>query len=119
MKTSFLVFKNTGKPTKKVWFYEVENDGYSKGAQRKPQSDKNDLPDLLLKWPERKESEESWLVEVNKIKENDFILSANAYKPELTSGEENHRALKDILKEIDVLGSEMNKQRTKVSELLK
>lgn len=99
VKTSFLIFKNTGKPTEKVWFYEVENDGYSKGTQRKPQPDKNDLPDLLEKWKTKKDSNKSWTVDRKQIDENDFILSASAYKP-AGSIEQNHREPKEILKEI-------------------
>lgn len=34
-KTSILVFEK-GKPTEKVWYYQVENDGYTKGANRTP-----------------------------------------------------------------------------------
>ncbi|MBI5055234.1 MAG: N-6 DNA methylase [Nitrospirae bacterium] len=34
-KTSILIFEK-GKPTEKVWFYNVENDGFTKGANRTP-----------------------------------------------------------------------------------
>jgi len=34
-KTSILIFEK-GKPTEKVWFYSVENDGFTKGANRTP-----------------------------------------------------------------------------------
>lgn len=117
VKTSFSVFKNTGKPTQKVWFYGVENDGYSKGTQRKPQQDKNDLPDLLDKWPERKESEKSWIVDRKQIKENDFILSASAYKP-ANSIEQNHRDPKEILKEIDELGTDLENTKDEIKRKL-
>lgn len=111
VKTSFLIFKNTGKPTQKVWFYEVENDGYSKGTQRKPDPTKNDLPDLLSKWPERKVSEKSWGVIVEKIKENDFILSSSTYKPENTENKQNFREPKEILEDIQ------NIQENLISEI--
>jgi type I restriction enzyme M protein len=101
VKTSFLVFKNTGKPTEKVWFYEIENDGFSKGTQRHPLPDKNDIPDLLSKWPKRLESEKSWLVEKKKIEENDYILTASSYKTAIGNAD-SHRDPKKILEEIRV-----------------
>ncbi|MDP2786489.1 MAG: N-6 DNA methylase [Pseudomonadota bacterium] len=36
-KTSILLFVK-GRPTKRVWFYKVTNDGYSMGTNRKPQA---------------------------------------------------------------------------------
>lgn len=119
VKTSFLIFKNTGKSTEKVWFYEVENDGYSKGTQRSPRPDKNDLPDLLSKWPERKESDKSWLVDAKRIKENDFILSANSYKPTTSSEFDIHREPKVILKDVTVLNDQLIKQQKVLSRQLK
>src|SRR3989338_1870925 len=119
VKTSFLIFKNTGKPTEKVWFYDVENDGYSKGTQRKPQPDKNDLPDLLEKWKTKSDSIKSWIVDKKQIEENDFILSASAYKPAGIGLEVSHRDPKDILKEIDTLDSDLQKQKAIIKRLIK
>lgn len=118
VKTSFLIFKNTGKPTEKVWFYEVENDGYSKGANRKPQPDKNDLPDLLEKWKTKPESEKSWTAERKQIEGNDYILSASSYKPAGTGDEQNHREPKEILKEIKRLDFELEVQKKKLNKYL-
>lgn len=117
VKTSFLIFKNTGKPTERVWFYEVENDGYSKGTQRKPQPDKNDLPDLLEKWKTKSDSPRSWTIVRKQIEENDFILSANAYKP-ASSVVQNHRDPKEILKEIEKLKTELEGVQKKIKESL-
>ncbi len=118
VKTSFLIFKNNGKPTEKVWFYEVENDGYTKGTNRKPDPTKNDLPDLLSKWPERKISEKSWVIDIEKIKENDFILSSNTYKPESTENKRNLREPKEILKEIRDLNIQIDQQNTIIGKLI-
>ncbi len=119
VKTSFLIFKNTGEPTKKVWFYEVEYDGYTKGTNRKPDPTKNDLPDLLSKWLERKVSEKSWIVDVKKIKENDFILSSSTYRPEGVGDKQNLRDLVEIIKEIKNLDLEIKKQKEKMVNLIK
>ena len=128
VKTSFLIFKKPSSVilsdskeshTKKVWFYEVENDGYGKGTQRKPQPDKNDLPDLLEKWKTKRDSEKSWTVDRKQIEENDFILSASAYKPAGIGLEVSHRDPKDILKEIDTLDSDLQKQKAIIKRLIK
>ncbi len=119
VKTSFLIFKNTGKPTEKVWFYEVENDGYSKGANRHPQPDKNDLPDLLEKWKTKPESERSWWATRQQIEENDYILSASAYKPAGTGSDVIHRDPKEILRELQIAELEIANQTQLVQKLLK
>lgn len=118
VKTSFLIFKNTSKPTEKVWFYEVENDGYSKGTQRKPQPSKNDLLDLLSKWPERKVSEKSWVIEAEKIKENDYILSASNYKPGVEGDNTKHREPNKILDEINKLAFDANRLQEDIRKLI-
>ena len=117
VKTSFLIFKNTGKPTENVWFYDVENDGYSKGTQRKPQPDKNDLQDLLDKWKTKIDSEKSWTIGKKQIEENDFILSASAYKP-ANSVEQIHRDPKEILKEIGNIEKEINIVTSEIKNIL-
>lgn len=117
VKTSFLILKNTSEPTSKVWFYEVENDGYTKGTQRKPQPDKNDLPDLIDKWFTKPESEKSWTADRKAIEENDFILSASAYKP-ANSIEQNHRDPKEILKEIEDIDRNLQKLKGELAKKL-
>lgn len=126
VKTSFLIFKNTGKPTEKVWFYEVENDGYTKGAQRKPQPDKNDLLNLLDRWNQIKknhaaQSEASakyWTAGRNEIEDNDYILSANAYKLGIGGGGEEHRDPKEILKDLEKIGEEISENTKAIKRLL-
>jgi type I restriction enzyme M protein len=46
--TAVLVFTKGGR-TEHVWFYKVEQDGYSLDDKRMPIID-NDLPDLVQKW---------------------------------------------------------------------
>ncbi len=126
VKTSFLIFKNTGKPTEKVWFYEVERDGYSTGTNRHPQPDKNDLPDLLKRWEEIKKkgasqseaSAKDWTADRKKIEENDFTLSANAYKPASLGNEISHQQPGEILKEIDSIAIEIENQKKIIKKLI-
>ena len=93
-KTSILVFEKpedadaSRTRTEAVWFYRVDDDGFELGATRRPLSEKaargelaGDLPDALAKFRVREESEKSWLVTVEKIRENDYNLTANRYAP--------------------------------------
>jgi type I restriction enzyme M protein len=96
--TCFLVFEKTGRPTESVWFYRVEGDGSSLKKARKfgPQF-RNDLPDLIKKWPQRQTADgAAWRVPAGRIIENGYNLtltSLGLVEPEKT----NHAEPKDIL----------------------
>ena len=80
--TSVLIFSK-GTPTKKVWFFEVDEDGFRKtGSKRgRPPIDKNDLTTLKDIWDSKPETEKSWCADISEIKENDWVLSSDKYKP--------------------------------------
>jgi len=118
VKTSFLIFKNTGKKTEKVWFYDVRYDGFELATKRRPTPDKNDLPDLLEKWEKKPESERSWWADIEKIEENDFILSANSYNPNVGDREEKHRDPKEILREVKKLEEDTRNIVQRISKFL-
>jgi len=80
VKTSVLVFGRPG-PTESVWFYDVTADGFSLDQRRQPIAERNDIPHLLAKWPDRIVSERSWAATSGQITENDFNLSAGRYRP--------------------------------------
>ena len=46
--TAILIFTKGGQ-TNNVWFYDLENDGFSLDDKRNP-IDKNDLPHLIASW---------------------------------------------------------------------
>lgn len=118
VKTSILFFNNDGKKTEKVWFYDVRYDGLELATQRRPSPDKNDLPDLLEKWKDKKDSKRSWTATKEQIEENDFILSASAYRP-ITEDETQHRDPKDIFSEIKELNKQSQEQLKKIEEFIK
>ncbi|SPD75134.1 conserved hypothetical protein [uncultured Desulfobacterium sp.] len=75
--TCFFIFRNTGKPTKDVWFFKVDGDGSSLSKARKfgPHY-RNDFPDLLRMWPKRKiEEGRAWLVPAKKIIDNGYNMT--------------------------------------------
>lgn len=78
VKTDVIVFEK-GKPTKKVWFYEISNDGFELNKNRRPIKG-SDIPDLLEKWEEKPESEKSWWVDIAKIEKQGFSLKPDDYK---------------------------------------
>ena len=75
--TAIFVFKNGG-ATKSVWFYKVSADGFTLNANRNPIKE-NDLPDLLAKYPNREEGENSINVDVQAIIDNDLSFNVNNY----------------------------------------
>ncbi len=104
VKTSILIFRK-GEPTREVWFYEVQGDGYSLDDKRLPAPEKNDIPDLLETWKRYKENtweptDRSWAASIEEIKSNDYNLSANRYKPlkiEEIEYEDPQKLIKDVL----------------------
>lgn len=76
--TSIVVFKKTP-ATKNIWFFEVNNDGFSKTAKRKP-IDKNDLPLLRGLWNDKADSENSFTLHASDINKETYKLFLNFYK---------------------------------------
>jgi type I restriction enzyme M protein len=95
--TAALIFQK-GTPTKSVWFYDLTADGFSLDDKRTP-NETNDIPDVLIKWPEREEGANSYRVPIEKIKANDWNLAPGRYKL-LTFEAANHDAPADILRNI-------------------
>lgn len=80
--TAILIFTKAG-VTDNVWFYEMENDGYSLDDKR-AKIGKSDLHDIIEKYRTRHTSISSreakyFLVPKKDIVENDFDLSFNTY----------------------------------------
>ena len=111
VKTSVLVFRRPrvasdgAVATRRVWFYEIRNDGYDpdkiQGGGRPETPDTNDVPGLLAAWENykvsrfeeppgvevgrvldpRSEEPRAWWAPFETIEENDFNLAASRYKP--------------------------------------
>ena len=86
--TAVVVFQKGG-ITDKVWFYDMEADGFTLDDKRN-KTDKNDIPDILDAWKTKCHSERSeeskgkkkWIcVNVEDIRENKYDLSISRYKP--------------------------------------
>lgn len=76
-----IIFFNKGEKTKKVWFFDVEEDGFKKTGSKKGRRkiEKDDLISLRQIWKEKLVTPQSFFVNFNKIKNNDYKLSMNNY----------------------------------------
>ena len=84
--TGILIFTKTGHGgTDKVWFYDMQADGFSLDDNRSPVAE-NDIPDIVARFrnldgeTDRKRTEKSFFVPKEEIVGNDYDLSINKYK---------------------------------------
>jgi len=124
VKTSILIFKKKGTPKldpeEKIWFYNMLGDGSSLSKAKKFGSQyRNDIPDLLTKFPQKETSQQSWPTLVKEIIENEYILSANAYNPNIGQEEIRHREPRKILEEIGKVEKDLTKQINKIRDFIK
>ena len=84
--TAVLMFTKTNAGgTDKVWFYDMKADGYTLD-QKRTECPENDIPDVIARFKNmdaeatRTRKEQSFLVPVEEIRNNDYDLSINKYK---------------------------------------
>jgi type I restriction enzyme M protein len=130
--TAILLFTKTGRGgTDQVWFYDMTADGWSLDDKRNPllpleklgpapkealaegEHEKNNLPDCLARWRQRKDSErdrerteQSFCVPKEEIAAQGYDLSLNRYK-ELVHEEVEHRPPLEILAELRAIEQEI------------
>ena len=121
--TAILVFIKTGAGgTDKVWFYDMKADGYSLDDKRQP-VEENDIEDIIKRFhdreneKERKRTEQSFFVDVDEIRENDFDLSINKYK-EIVYEPVEYDPPEVILDRIDELEREIQDNMVELRNLL-
>jgi type I restriction enzyme M protein len=102
--TAALIFQK-GSATKSVWFYDLTADGFSLDDKRTP-IDANDIPDVLARWQEREEGPNTYRVPIEKIRKNEWNLTAGRYKP-VTTKASNHDAPSEILRDVLKLENEI------------
>jgi type I restriction enzyme M protein len=98
-KTNLLFFEK-GKPTKEIWYYEVQPPpGQRTFTKTRPIRDE-DLEDVYEKWRNREISENSWIVKVEEIIKNYYDLSAkNPNKMKGIVYRKPEELVKDIIKQ--------------------
>ena len=110
--TAVLVFTKTGAGgTDRVWFYDMQADGFSLDDKRSPVDD-NDIPDIVQRFhnleqeTDRKRTEKSFLVPKQEIADNDYDLSINKYK-KVDYVPLEYPPTEEILKELYTLEAEI------------
>lgn len=109
--TAVLFFTKTNSGgTDKVWFYDMQADGYTLNDKR-TETEANDIPDIIKRYHNlageaaRKRTDSSFLVPFEEIQENDWDLSINRYK-EIVYEEVVYDPPKDIIANIKHLDKE-------------
>jgi type I restriction enzyme M protein len=141
--TAMLIFTKTKSGgTDKVWFYDMQADGYSlddKRTQEAPEYETfaeleklieqqevpgTDIPDIIKRWrnlkgeEHRTRTDKSFLVPVEMIRANNYDLSNNRYK-EIIYEEKIYESPKKIIESIKLLDEERKKDMNTLIELLK
>ena len=134
--TAILLFTKGG-TTERVWFYDLQADGYSLDDKRTPLKgeDSNDLPDAVAKWQQYRELVEAnssaqeidkafgdktgkaFVVDAKDITKNKFDLSINRYK-EVVYEEDEYEEPKVILDKLKTLEKEIIKDLDELEGML-
>jgi type I restriction enzyme M protein len=142
--TAILLFTKTNSGgTDRVWFYDVEADGWSLDDKRTPllpddmlgptpraaltddEQSKNNLPDVLVRWAQRDGSEcerprtaQSFCVAKADIVAKGYDLSLNRYK-EVVHAEVVHRPPRELLADLARLEAEIQQGMKELEGMLK
>jgi type I restriction enzyme M protein len=121
--TAVLLFTKTNDGgTDKVWFYDMQNDGFSLDDKR-TKLENSDISDIVKRFhnleaeTERERTEQSFCVPVDQIRENAYDLSINRYK-EIVYEEVQYDKPKIILKRIKDLEKDISKDIAQLEEMI-
>ena len=121
--TAVLIFVKGGK-TGKVWFYDMEADGYSLDDKRTFIDGKGDIPDIIEQFRARREADltdrkaKCFFVPTAEIRENNYDLSISRYK-EIEYEEVEYEAPEVIIEKILALESQIQQNLDELKEMLK
>lgn len=122
--TAVLIFTKTDAGgTENVWFYDMKADGFSLDDKRNP-IEENDIPDIIERFNQidseknRKRTEQSFFVQIDEIRENEYDLSINRYK-EIEYEEMEYEEPKILLKKILKFEDEIVSGLKSLEELIK
>ena len=121
--TAILFFTKTNAGgTDKVWFYDMQADGYSLDDKRQ-EIEENDIPDIIARYKNleqeegRKRTEQSFFVPVEEIRQNGYDLSINKYK-EIEYEEVEYPSTLELMTKLDELNMDFNNDMEKLREIL-
>jgi len=113
--TAVIIFQKGG-ITNKVWFYDMQADGFSLDDKRN-KTEANDIPDIVKNWDMKKVTDKSFVVEVKEIKNNEYDLSISRYK-KIVYKEIEYEKAEELLKKILELEKGIVTEITDVQKLL-
>lgn len=121
--TAVLIFTKTNSGgTDKVWFYDMQNDGFTLNDNRTPIED-NDIPDIIKTYKNRfnedntDKKDKHFFVDVDEIRKNNYDLSINKYK-EVEYEQVQYDSPKTILAEIQTLETEVQQGLAELEAML-
>lgn len=121
--TAILIFTKTNSGgTDKVWFYEMKADGFSLDDKRNPVAE-NDIPDIVARFKNldaeesRTRKDQSFLVPVQEIRDNDYDLTFNKYK-EIERVKVEYEKPEVILGRIESLEAEINAAMSELKKMM-
>jgi type I restriction enzyme M protein len=126
--TAVLVFTKTNSGgTDKVWFYDMQADGFSLDDKRTPldaqKHEENNIPDIVSRWKNREAEEtrartdQSFLVPAEEIREKAYDLSINRYK-EIVHEEIEYDPPQKIIEELEGIEQEIQDGLRELKEML-
>jgi type I restriction enzyme M protein len=120
--TAILIFKK-GRPTEKVWFYEMKSDGRTLNDERKRIKGVYPLLDLVNDYnnksinTESKRTNQHFYVNVKEIIKNNYDLSINTYK-EIEIVQKDYPSPKQVLSAIEKMEKGILKDIQKLNKML-
>lgn len=121
--TAVLIFVKGGK-TGKVWFYDMEADGYSLDDKRTFIDGKGDIPDIIEQFRERRDTNPTdrkakcFYVPIEEIQANNYDLSISRYK-EIEYEEVDYEPPEVIIGKIQALESQIQQNLEELKKMLK
>ncbi len=121
--TAIMIFtKTNGHKNDKVWFYDMDNDGYTLNDNRTACEGSN-IPDILKRFKNleneenRNRTEQSFFVAIEEIEKNDFDLSINRYK-DIIYETIKYDSPKNILKNIKDINMKISKGLDELGDMI-
>lgn len=121
--TAVLIFAKGG-ITEKIWFYDMEADGYSLDDKRTFIDGKGDIPDIIERFRNRRDENpedrkgKCFYVPFDEVKENNYDLSISRYK-EIEYEEIEYDPPEVIIKKIEGIEKQILQNLDELKELLK
>lgn len=118
--TAILVFVKGGK-TDRVWFYDMEADGYSLDDKRN-KIEQNDIPEIIEYYHKKesesyKETRKHFFIDIKEIQANEYDLSINRYKT-VEYEEVKYPPTQELILDIEALSKKIDSDLKELKTLL-